>query len=77
MRKVLPSIFAQDPAYTQHKRNGTSSETTPRDLGILSPKGEKGYLQRVAVRKNNLTIAPRRPKDEIPKALRSTPKRVG
>ena len=74
MRKVLPSIFAQDPAFAKGKQITNSSEKASLDLGILSPKGEKGYLQRVAVRKNNLTIAKSEP-GRIPNALRSTPQK--
>lgn len=70
--KSIPSIFAGDTAFTRRKQKTNSSEQNVLDLGVLSPGGEKGYLQRVAVRKNNLTIGPRRPKDEIPRALRST-----
>lgn len=74
MRKVLPSIFAQDPHFARGKQTTNTSEKASLDLGILSPKGEKGYLQRVAVRKNNLTIAKSEP-GRIPNALRSTPQK--
>ena len=74
MRKVLPSVFAQDPHFARGKQITNSSEKASLDLGILSPKGEKGYLQRVAVRKNNLTIAKSEP-GRIPNALRSTPQK--
>jgi len=72
MRKVLPSIFAQDPAFTTAKRNHTTSETTPLDLGILSPKGEAAYLQRVAVRKRNSITITKSVPGHIPNALRTT-----
>lgn len=74
MRKVLPSVFAQDPAFAKGKQTTNTSEKSSLDLGILSPKGEKDYLQRVAVRKNNLTIAKSEP-GRIPNALRSTPQK--
>ena len=74
MRKVLPSVFAQDPHFSRGKQITNSSEKSTLDLGILSPKGEKEYLQRVAVRKNNLTIAKSEP-GRIPNALRSTPQK--
>lgn len=69
-RKEHPSIFAQDTAYTRGKQTTNTSEKASLDLGVLSPKGEKEYLQRVAVRKNNLTISKSEP-GRIPNALRS------
>lgn len=74
MRKLLPSVFAQDPAFAKGKQTTNTSEKASLDLGILSPKGEKEYLQRVAVRKNNLTIA-KSEQGRIPNALRSTPQK--
>ena len=73
-RKAVPSNFAQDTAYTRGKQTTNTSEKASLDLGVLSPKGEKEYLQRVAVRKNNLTIAKSEP-GRIPNALRSTPQK--
>lgn len=71
MRKVLPSIFAQDPHFARGKQITNTSEKSTLDLGVLSPKGEAAYLLRTAPRrKNNITITKRRD-GEIPQALRS------
>ena len=71
MRKVLPSIFAQDPHFSRGKQITNTSEKSTLDLGVLSPKGEAAYLLRTAPRrKNNITITKRRD-GEIPQAMRS------
>lgn len=70
-RKAMPSVFAQDPTFTQAKP-AASSNRNALDLGVLSKAGKKSRLHRVAPRKNNPVIAPRRSPDEIPKALRSS-----
>lgn len=71
MRKVLPSIFAQDPHFARGKQITNTSEKSTLDLGVLSPKGEAAYLLRTAPRrKNNITITKRRD-GEIPQALRT------
>lgn len=75
MRKVLPSVFAQDPHFSRAKQTTNSSEKNALDLGVLSPGGEAGYLQRAAVRRNNITISKSAP-GHIPNALR-TNKRAG
>ncbi len=61
MRKVLPSIFAQDPAFTRGKQVTNSSDKNVLDLGVLSPAGEKDYLQRIAMRKNSPVITKSEP----------------
>lgn len=71
-RKEHPSIFAQDTAYTRGKQTTNTSEKASLDLGVLSEAGKESYLQRVAVRKNNITISKSDP-GRIPNALRSTP----
>ena len=70
MWKVMPSVFAQDPHFARGKQITNTSEQSTLDLGVLSPAGEKNYLMRVAVRKNNIRIAKSTP-GEIPQALRS------
>lgn len=70
MRKVLPSVFAQDPTFTRGKQVTNSSDKNVLDLGILSPAGEKDYLQRIAMRKNSPVITKSEP-GRIPNALRS------
>lgn len=71
MRKVLPSIFAQDPHFAKGKQITNTSEKSTLDLGVLSPKGEAAYLLRTAPRrKNNITIT-KRHDGEIPQAMRS------
>lgn len=65
------SVFGDDPQFTRGAKITVTSEKAALDLGVLSPSGEKGYLQRVAVRKNNLTISKSEP-GRIPNALRSS-----
>ena len=73
--RVLPSVFAQDPHFTREKQKTNNSEKNALDLGVLSPSGEAGYLQRVAVRKNNISLgkrhAERQGVRDIPQDLRS------
>jgi hypothetical protein len=69
-----PSVFAQDPNFSRKNPPSQTSETASMGLGVMSKKGEAGYLQRVAVRKNNITIT-RRSNGEIPQAMRSRAKK--
>ena len=71
MRKVLPSIFAQDPHFARGKQITNTSEKSTLDLGVLSPKGEAAYLLRTAPRrKNSITLTKSEP-GYIPQALRT------
>jgi hypothetical protein len=67
----VPSAFASDLRFTGKKLvTNTSDNPANPKLGALSASGEEGYLKRVAVPKNNITIG-KRYQGEIPQAMRS------
>lgn len=73
MRRLLPSVFAQDTYFTRGKPASNTSDKSSMDLGVLSDKGAKAYEERRAASRKarqSITIEPRK-NGEIPKALRS------
>lgn len=67
LKSGTPSVFATD--HTFARKAPVNSGENRVDLGILSAKGEAGYVQRKAAR--SITVEPRNT-GKIPQALRST-----